>query len=78
MLDKTTEVSKKLFTIAKRQYENNIISQSDYLEILEILLEKISSAELEYGKKDFINNALKNPLPEINLRDTIEVAFALN
>lgn len=78
MLSKKTEISAKLFATAKEQFCKKIITNDQYIEILEMIYENLSIVEVEFGKKDFLKKNLSNPIAEINLKDTLTIAFAMN
>lgn len=78
MLSKQTEISAKLFAAAKQQFRLGIITNEQYDEILELLLEKLSKAELEFDKKKLIKKSLSIPLVQIDLKETLSIAFAMN
>lgn len=74
----SVDISQVLFKKAKYQFECGIIGSDLYKETLELILDKIDVAEMEFSKVDFILNELQKEVVFVDIRETINVAFALN
>ena len=72
------DITQILFKKVKYQYESGIVGEEQYKETLELLFNKIDIAELEYSKVDFILEELKKEVVILDVRETLNVAFALN
>lgn len=72
------DISQFLFKKAKYQYDNGIIDKDVYEDTLKLIMEKINIRELDFNKVDYILEELKKEIFLVDIKETINVAFALN
>lgn len=70
--------TKRLSKIARMQYEQGIISQSEYNEIILLLLSKLEKNIITESHRNILNPALQLELKSINLFNLINFVFEMN
>lgn len=73
-----TAVSKKLFQIAKAQFNEGKISKKEYLETLELILNRLNKEELKFEQFSVFESVFNLPNWQINLKETINYTLSMN
>lgn len=70
--------SRKLYEIAKAQYYSGKISKKEYLETLELILNRLNKTELKFEQIQIIESIFILPNYQIDLKETINLALSMN
>lgn len=78
MTKEQLKICNELFSIAKEQFENDVITREEYLETLLLIKSKVDDIKKGFNKIDFPYKTFKKPILEINVKETVNFVLSMN
>lgn len=78
IMNQQLKVSRKLFELAKHQYNSGKITKTDYLETLELILKRLDKEELKFEQLSVLESLFHLPSFNIDIKETISHALSMN
>lgn len=72
------KVSRRLYEIAKTQYYSGSITKKEYIETLELILQRLDKQELRFEQIKIFDSIFQLPNFQINLKEIINLALSMN
>lgn len=78
MTKEKLKICNELYAIAKKQFENGVITREEYLETLFLIRSKLDDLKKGFDKIKFPCKSFNKPILELNVKETVNFVLSMN